>query len=95
MAQKKQTIDKDITDIRALIKDGSLTIGSNKTVEGVKAGKVSKVYLSKNCPASVREEILHLDGISKIEIVDLQYPGSELGILSKKPYAINVLGKKR
>jgi len=83
--------DKDITEIRKLIKGKKIMIGMDRTLKNLRLGKISKVYLSSNCSEKTFNTVKHYSGLSKASIVKLKYPNDELGILCKKSFAISVL----
>ena len=90
MAAKKSA--QYATDIKKQIEAGSMSIGTNSTMKNIKLGKVSKVYLTKNCPDSIRKDIAHYQQISGYEIVELPISNEELGSICKKPFSISLLG---
>ena len=83
--------DKDISEIRKLIKGKKIMIGLDRALKNLRLGKISKVYLSSNCSENTSEKIKHYSELSKASIVKLKYPNDELGILCKKSFAISVL----
>ena len=50
MAREK--IDTKVVELRKLIKDKKLLIGSERTIKALKLGKIEKVFFSANCPAN-------------------------------------------
>lgn len=83
--------DKNISEIRKLLKEKKIIIGTGRTLKDLKLGKTSKIYLSTNCSEETLDTIKHYSKISKTSITKLKYPNDELGILCKKPYSISVL----
>ena len=79
------------TEIKQLIKAGNVIIGTEKTVKSLRLGKVEKVLLSSNCPASVEKSINHYALLNGAEVHKLEYPNDELGVMCKKPFSISVL----
>jgi len=93
MARKKaESISKDVVDIRKLIDDKKLVIGTEIVIKKLKAGKISKVFLTSNCPNEVRDDIERYSAIAKAEVVQLDIPNDELGIICKKPFSISIVG---
>lgn len=88
----KEKIDEAIVEIRKLIKEDKLIVGTDKTLKALKLGKLEKVFISLNCPSEVKATIKHYSKISKTTISQLKYPNDELGIVCKKPYSISILG---
>ena len=88
----KERVDKTISELRKLLAEKKLLIGTERTVKALKIGKIEKVFLSLNCPSKVKEDIKHYSKLSKASVSQLKYPNDELGVLCKKPYSISVLG---
>ncbi len=87
----KKIILKEIEEIKKELAKGTVAIGTETTIKNIKLGKVSKVFLTSNCPDDVKENIGYYAKLGKVEIVVLSQPNDELGALCKKPYAISVL----
>ena len=81
-----------VEEIRKIIKEGKAIIGTSEVIKGLKLGKVSKVYLSSNCPLRVKKDIKHYAEISNVDVVQLKQPNDELGVLCKKQFSISILG---
>ena len=88
MARKKAITP---TEIKKLIKAKKLVIGTDKTIKNLKLGKVEKVLISSNCPESVINDLERYAQLSKFEIIKLDYPNDELGVICKKLFSISVL----
>ena len=86
-------MDKKLTsmEIKKLIKSKKLIIGTDRTINNLKLGKVDKVIVSSNCPEKVVNDIKHYTGLSKAETIKVPYPNEELGVICKKPFSISVL----
>ena len=82
-------------DIKKIAKDKKALIGTNKVMKSLKLGKLSKVFLTRNCPKDIKEDIEHYAKIAKVEVVQLKIPNDELGVLCKKPFSISVLGLRK
>ena len=89
MAEK--AVDKNIVELRKLLKGKGLIIGSERTLKNLRLGKISRVYISSNCALETKDSIEHYSKLSKAEVIKLKYPNDELGILCKKPFSISVL----
>ena len=79
-------------DIKKIIKEGKTVIGTNEVLKKLKAGKLSKVFVTSNCPSDVKEDIEKYAAIAEADVVQLKIPNDELGVLHKKQFAISVLG---
>jgi len=83
--------DQDISEIRKLLKEKKMIIGTQRTLKNLKLGKIKKVYLSSNCSEKAKESIAHYSELSKASVVKLKYPNDELGLLCKRSFSISVL----
>ncbi len=81
-----------IDDVRKILKEGKAVIGTNEVIKGLKLGKISKVFITSNCPEKVKKDINYYSSLSKVEVVQLKQPNDELGVVCKKPYSVSVLG---
>ena len=84
-------MSNSISEIKKALKEEKAIIGTERTLKNLKLGKVSKVFLTSNCPASVKEDIKYYSKLAKVEVVQLKQPNDELGALCKKPFSISVL----
>ena len=92
MAKKAKKAPSKATEVRALVGTKKLVIGTERVMKLLKTGNISKVFLTVNCPDSVREDVARYAGLAKAEIVELDIPNDELGIVCKKPFSISVAG---
>ena len=78
-------------EIKNAIKKNKLIIGTENTLKSLKLGKLVKIFLSKNCPANIVNDIKHYAKLSATEVVQVDMGNDELGIVCKKPFLISVL----
>lgn len=64
-------------------------MGIAETLKRIIKGKVSKIYVSSNCPE--KERILNLAAMNKVNVVGLEENNKELGNLCKKPFSVSVI----
>lgn len=83
---------KDIDEIKKLLKTDKIIIGTEKTKKELKAGNVSKIFISSNCQEDVEEEINHYAKLANTTVIKLNLPNDELGVLCKKQFSISILG---
>ncbi len=76
--------EEGIKEIQKLLTTKRLIFGTDRTIKGLKTGKIEKVFLSSNCSKTAREDIMHFGRLSKAEIVSLEMPNDELRIVVKK-----------
>ncbi len=72
--------------------DGLLVIGAKSVVSRIRLGGLDSVIVSSNCPASLKDDILHSSKLSEVPVIDFEDDSSGLGELCKKPFTIAVLG---
>jgi large subunit ribosomal protein L30e len=80
------------TEIRKLLTEKRLVLGTERTMKLVRQGKLAKVYLSSNCPPKLKDDLNRYCALSSIECQDVGVPNEELGVWCKKPFAISVVG---
>jgi len=82
----------NVEDIKDAMAKKKLVVGTDRTIKNIKLGKESKVFISKNCPKDVKDDLERYSKISKVEVSMLEMSNEELSIICKKPYSISVLG---
>lgn len=81
-----------ISEIKKHIKNNTAVIGTERTIKGLKTGKITHIYFSSNCPEKVRKDLEKYCKMVNCQMEDLSIPNDELGVLCKKPFSISVLG---
>ena len=82
----------DTTEIRKLLRDGKLVIGSELVLKGLKKKEISRVFLCSNYPKDKLAELETLKGVSDFEMETLNITNEQLGVLCKKPFSIAIIG---
>lgn len=90
MANKKN--EDAIAHIKKLVGTGKLIIGTDKTLKGLKAGTIERVYLSKNCPEETTDQLERYSKIASVEIIRLERLNENMGTVCKKQYSVSVIG---
>ncbi len=80
------------TEIRKLLAEKRLVLGTERAMKLVRQGTLAKIYLSSNCPPKLKEDFNRYCAMNGIECQDLGVPNEELGVWCKKPFAISVIG---
>ena len=80
-----------LNEVRAVIKEKGIVIGTDETMKLLRKGKVKKVYLASNVGAGVKQDIQHYGSIGQVPVVDLDINNEQLGTLCKKPFSISVI----
>ncbi|MGC9132977.1 MAG: ribosomal L7Ae/L30e/S12e/Gadd45 family protein [Nanopusillaceae archaeon] len=68
-----------------------IIVGAKRTIKMIKNGKVEKVFLAKNIPEDIKNDILYYSKIGNFEVEILNYTNEEIGLLLKKPFKISVV----
>ena len=82
-------------DIKKLVKDKKVFIGTEQTLKGLKLGKVSKVFLASNCTDQTRKSVERYAKMAGAEVKLLDVPNDELGIICRKRFFISVMSVKK
>lgn len=80
-----------VEQLKKVLKDEKCTFGLNETLKNIKLGKASTIFLASDCKVSDKEKILHYKKIGKLNVVELDINGHEVGALSKKQFSVAVL----
>ena len=81
-------------EILTLGKNKKLLLGMKTTIKAIRQSAVSKVFIAKNCPEVIAEDIQHYCSIADIVVERLNIDCDELGTLCKKPFYVSVIGVK-
>lgn len=84
-------MDANISELKKLIKEEKIILGTDRTIKLLKQGSADRVFLSSNCPDDVKKDIEYYAKLSNVPLIYLKQPNDELGILCKKPYPVSVL----
>lgn len=76
--------------IKEALKKKELVFGTEKTLKNLKKGKTKTVFLSSNTPKKIREEIKHYASLGNVEIIELDLPDKEIGLLTKRRHSVSV-----
>jgi large subunit ribosomal protein L30e len=74
--------------IRVAVDTGNVTLGSVKSIQGLKLGKGKLVILAQNCPNDIREDVMYYSKLSEIPVYDYEGTSVELGSVCGKPYTV-------
>ena len=84
-----------ITELRKHVQSSKFVIGTSEVIKLLKHDKLAKIFVASNSPASIKEDLKHYGTMADCEIVELQIPNDELGVMCKKPFSISVVGVLR
>ena len=94
MAKKKE-ISPEIQDLKKEFEEKRVVLGTKQSLKSLKDGLLSKVYLAKNCPSDVKDDVVYNAGLVNVPVVALKLDNEEIGSLCKKQFFISVLGVKK
>jgi len=86
---------KGIEEIRSLLGNERLLIGTSEIIKSLRDNKLDTVYASSNCNETTFKDLERYCKLSGTELIKLSIPNDELGIICKKPFSIAVLGIKK
>jgi large subunit ribosomal protein L30e len=77
--------------IRVAVDTGNVTLGSEKSIQGLKLGKGKLVIIAQNCPLDIQEDVMHFSKLSEIPVYTYQGTSVDLGSLCGKPFTVATL----
>lgn len=80
-----------IEEVRKFLGTKRLIIGADRTMKGLRSGKLLRVYLASNVSEPAKRDIEYYCGLAGVELVLLDKSNEDLGAFCKKPYKIAVL----
>jgi len=84
-----------ISDIKKLIKEDKLLLGTETTMKALKSGELSKIFKTSNCPDDLNKDLENYSNMNNVELVQLEISNDELGVICKKPFNISIIGLKK
>lgn len=79
-------------EIRKLMSEGKLTLGSKVIIKKLKNGLIEKIFISTNCKEDLKQDIEKLAKLASVEIVKVDMTNEELGTFCRKPFNVSVVG---
>ena len=77
--------------LKEALKKEEIVYGTEKTLKNLKKGETKVVFLSSNTPEEIRDEVKHYADLSGAEVVELDLPDNEIGLLTKRRHSVSVL----
>jgi len=78
---------KDLLDAKKLI------IGTDVIIKKLNKNALNKIFIAKNCPDKIKDELKNLTAISSIPLVEIDMNNDELGTYCRKPFHISVIAE--
>ena len=91
----KDTKMNPFEEIKNALEGETLLIGTKTVIKALQQGAVRKIILAANCAADAVADVRAQAEIAGVEIVQLDVPNDELGVLCKKPFSISILGLRK
>ncbi len=91
MARKKTT-EQSKEEIKRLLKAKKLIIGTERVKKLVRSAKLERIFISRNAPERVINDLEYYSKLAKIKVTKLRYANDELGEICNKPFSISILG---
>lgn len=82
-----------IAELRKHVQGGKLVIGTAEVMKLLKQDKLAKVFVASNSLPSVKDSLNSQK--AGCEVVQLEIPNDELGVMCKKPFSVAVVGVLR
>ncbi|MEK6857188.1 MAG: ribosomal L7Ae/L30e/S12e/Gadd45 family protein [Nanoarchaeota archaeon] len=68
-----------------------LVVGTLRTMKLLKQGKISKIFVTKNIPLTVKKDLQRNAKVANTEVLELDLTNEQLGLALKKPFLISVI----
>jgi len=91
----KKEISKEVLELKKDLADGKIIVGLKTVLKSLRADGLNRIYLAKNCPLEMKEDIIRYAKLMKVAIKELKIDNEELGVFCKKHFFISVLGVKK
>ncbi len=76
-----------IEKLQKALQTQRIIYGTEKTLKGLKLGKIKTVFLANNCPEETKKKIRKY----KVEAIELNEPSDEIALICKRAHSILVL----
>ncbi|MDD1774463.1 MAG: 50S ribosomal protein L30e [Methanobacterium sp.] len=77
--------------IRVAVDTGNVTLGSEKSIQGLKLGKGKLVIIAQNCPRDIQEDVMQYSKLSEIPVYTYEGTSVDLGSVCGKPFTVATL----
>ncbi len=85
------TVEPELKKLKEEAQSKKVIVGTDLVLKGLRAGRIGKVFLARNCPAKTKEDVLYYAGLAKIPVVHLEQNNEEIGVLCKKNFFVSVV----
>ena len=91
MAKTKST-ESILKQLKKDLESKKVVIGAQRTLKLLRQGKIARVLVAQNTTNVLKDDLAYYSKNGGFEIVALDVPNEELGVLCKKPFSISLLG---
>ena len=81
----------NLAELKQVLGTGKALLGTSRTLKEIRRGNIERVFVSKNTPKLVREDLKHYSDISGFEVVELDIPNDELGTVCRKQFSVSIV----
>lgn len=81
-----------LKELRLHVQDNKAVIGTETVLKELKAGRLAKVFLARNCTSQMKSDLRHYAKLVEVPVIELEYSNEELGIFCKKNFFVAVVG---
>ena len=85
------TREAELKQLKEDAQSGKAIIGTDLVLKGLRAGKIGKVFLARNCLQKTKEDIHYYASLAKVPVVELEQSNEEVGVLCKKNFFVSVV----
>ena len=85
---------QDISDIKKAVEEKNVIVGTKRSLKLLKTGLLKVIYLAKNCPEGVKQDVTYYAELSNVKVIQLEQPNDELAALCRKSFSVALVGIK-
>ncbi|MBS3139514.1 ribosomal L7Ae/L30e/S12e/Gadd45 family protein [Candidatus Woesearchaeota archaeon] len=85
-------LEQNLALIKVKLQDGKAILGTAAVIKKLRGGMLESVFLARNCPDTIKNDLQHLAKLGNIPVEVLSLDNEELGVFCKKGFFISVLG---
>lgn len=86
--------EQEINELKKEIQNQQVVVGSERVLKLLQGKGLKKIYLAKNCPAKLHQDVEQRAKLAGVPLIELPQTNEELGVLCKKNFFVSVLGTR-
>lgn len=79
-----------LVDLKKVVKTPKLVLGARRSLMAMKAGNAVTLYVAKNAPKFIVDDVDHFSKFVDTKIVKLDIASDEFGIVCKRQHTVTV-----